>query len=164
MRKIRLYLEASPIIRVGDDESPIRQAITKEFFRIVAEKSDEYELFLSPVTIEEINKTKFEEKRLASAEFLNSVAHTELPENDTAEKLAWKYVAEDVLSESHIDDLRHVAYAVFSHCDYIITWNMRHLANEKTVSRVNAVNVAENYGKIYIATPEFFTGGKVYGI
>jgi hypothetical protein len=44
MRKTRLYLEASPIIRVGDDESPIRQAITKEFFRIVAEKSDDYEL------------------------------------------------------------------------------------------------------------------------
>ena len=53
MRKTRLYLEASPIIRVGDNESPIRQAITKEFFRIVAEKADEYELFVSPVTFEE---------------------------------------------------------------------------------------------------------------
>jgi hypothetical protein len=164
MRKTRLYLEASPIIRVGDNESPIRQAITKEFFRIVAEKSGEYELFLSPVTLEELERTESDEKRLASAEFLKSIVHPKLPKNDESENLALTYVAEDVLSQSHLDDLRHVAYAVFSHCDYIITWNMRHLANEKTVSRVNAVNVAENYGKIYIATPEFFTGGKVYGI
>jgi hypothetical protein len=40
---------------------------------------------------------------------------------------------------------------------------MGHLAKERTVSRVNAVNVAENYGKIYIASPEFLTGGKIYG-
>jgi predicted nucleic acid-binding protein len=145
----------SPIIRVSDNESPIRQAITKEFFRIVSEKSDDYELFLSPVTLEELERTESDEKRLASAEFLKSIVHTKLPKNDEAEDLALVYVNEDVLSLNHLDDLRHVAYAVFSHCDYIITWNMRHLANEKTVSRVNAVNVAENYGKIYIATPEF---------
>ena len=54
MRKTRLYLEASPIIMVAPDQDPIRQAITKEFFRIVAENSDEYELFVSPVTIEEL--------------------------------------------------------------------------------------------------------------
>jgi|GEM_PF-3726076 len=40
---------------------------------------------------------------------------------------------------------------------------MRHLANEKTVIRVNAVNAVEHHGSIYIATPEFITGGKVYG-
>ena len=163
MRKTRLYLEASPIIRVDDSDSPIRQAITKEFFRIVAEQPDDYELFVSPVTIEELEDAKTEEKRLASAKFLNSIAHTKLPRNNTAENLAWTYVAEGVLTHNRIDDLRHVAYAVTSQCDYIITWNMGHLAKERTVSRVNAVNVAENYGKIYIASPEFLTGGKING-
>jgi hypothetical protein len=164
MRKTRLYLEASPIIRVTDSESPIRQAITKEFFRVVADKVDEYELFVSPVTLGELGKAKTEEKRKATADFLKTIQYTELSKNDTAENLARTYITEGVHSESHIDDLRHVAYAVVSLCDYIITWNMRHLANDKTVSRVNAVNVAENYGKIFITTPEFFTGGRIYGI
>ena len=157
-------MEASPIIRVDDSNSPIRQVITREFFRIVAEKSGEYELFISPVTIDEINSAKTtEEKRKASAVFLETIHYTGLPENDEAEKLARIYANDGVLSQAHIDDLRHVAYAVVSRCDYIITWNMGHLANERTVSRVNAVNAVENCGKIYIATPEFFTGGKIYG-
>jgi len=76
MRKIRLYLDTSPIIMIGPDQDPIRRTITEEFFRIVAERADEYELFVSRVTLDEINKTKSGEKRLASAEFLNSIAHT----------------------------------------------------------------------------------------
>jgi hypothetical protein len=163
MRKTRLYLESSPIIRINDDKSPIRQAITKEFFRILAERSDEYELFISRVTVEELDETKSDEKREASTAFLNEINCTRIPHNDKVENLAWTYVSEGVLSQSHIDDLLHVAYAVVSHCDYIVTWNMRHLANDKTVSRVNTVNAIENYGKIFITTPEFFTGGKIYG-
>ena len=164
MRKIRLYLEASPIIRVDDNNSPIRQAITKEFFRIVAEKSETYELFLSPVTIGEIDTAKTtEEKRKAATNFLKTIQYTELSPSDEVEHLARNYVAGGVLSEKHIDDLTHVAYAVVSRCDYIITWNMGHLANEQTVRLVNIVNAAENYGRIFITTPEFLTGGKIYG-
>ena len=58
MRKTRLYLEASPIIMMCPGQDPIRQAITKEFYRIVAEQSDEYELFLSRVTLRRIGRCK----------------------------------------------------------------------------------------------------------
>ena len=163
MRKTRLYLEASPIIMMEPDQDPVRQAITKEFFRIVAEKSDEYELFISPVTLEELEKTESDEKRQASIDFLKTIQCTSLPENAEAENLAWIYIIDDVMSAARLDDLRHVAYAVVARCDYVITWNMRHLAREQTVSRVNAVNAVERYRNIYIATPEFLTGGTVYG-
>jgi len=163
MRKTRLYLDTSPIIMIGPDQDPIRRAITEEFFRTVAEKPDEYELYISPVTMKELRAVKSEEKRKASTDFLNATKHTELPQDDVAENLAWIYVTEGVLTQTHIDDLTHVAYAVAAHCDYVITWNMRHLANDRTVSRVNIVNAIENYGKIFIATPEFITGGKIHG-
>jgi hypothetical protein len=145
------------------DQDPIRRAITEEFFRIVAEKSDEYELFISPVTLYELDNTESEEKRQASTDFLKTIQCTRLPENDDAENLAWSYVVDNVMSQARMEDLRHVAYAVVARCDYVITWNMRHLAREQTVSRVNVVNAVENYGKIFITTPEFLTGGKVYG-
>ena len=163
MRKTRLYLESSPIIMMSPGQDPIRQGITKEFFRIVSENPDEYELFLSPVTIDELEDAKTEEKREANTDFLKIIQYTKLPENDEAENLAWIYTIDGVLSQAKMDDLRHVAYAVVARCDYVITWNMRHLANERTVRRVNIVNAVENYGKIFITTPEFLTGGKVYG-
>ena len=148
---------------IGPDQDPVRREITEEFFRIVAERSDEYELFISPMTIQELENAKSEEKREAGRRLLETFEHVELPQNDEAENLAWFYVADGVLSYNHIEDLTHVAYATFFRCDYVITWNMRHLANPRTVSRVNATNTVERYGKIFIATPEFFTGGQIYG-
>ena len=68
------------------------------------------------------------------------------------------YVAAEVLSSKHINDLRHVAYAVTSRCDYIVSWNMRHLVRLWTIDRVNAVNFENHYPKIMIVTPEFITG------
>ena len=63
MKKLKLYLETPTIIMVGPDQDPIRQAITKDFFRMVAEKSDEYELLTSPMVIRELNNAKTEEKQ-----------------------------------------------------------------------------------------------------
>ena len=163
MRKTRLYLDTSPIIMIEPDQDPRRKAITEEFFRIVAANPDEYELFVSPVTVDEMREDDAPEPQKAYANFRKTTNVTELPQNDVAENLAWIYVIEGVLTQTHIDDLTHVAYAVVAECDYVITWNMRHLANDQTVSRVNTVNTTENYGKIFIATPEFITGGKVYG-
>jgi uncharacterized lipoprotein len=148
---------------VTPDQDPIRQAITKEFFRIVMENPDEYELFLSPVIIGELDKAKTEEKRKATAAFLETIRYTELPENDEAENLAWIYTIDGVLSQANMDDLRHVAYAVVSRCDYVVSWNMKHLANDRTEMRVNRVNTSENYPKITIVTPEHFTKGDSYG-
>jgi len=162
MRKTRLYLDTSPIIMLGPDQDPIRQAITKEFFRIVAERTDEYELVISPMTIGELDDGT-EDQKTASDLILTSFHYTELPQSKEAENLAWTYVREGVLTQTHIKDLMHVAYTTYFECDYVITWNMRHLANERTVSRVNAVNSTGNFEKIYIATPEFLIGGKIYG-
>ena len=157
MRKTRIYLDTSPIIMIEPDQDPRRQAITKEFFRIMAEKSEEYELFVSPVTLEEL-RAGTHERNKESIAFLDAMKHEELPDNDEAENLAWIYATDGVLSQAHIDDLRHVAYAVVSRCDYIATWNMRHLANPRTIRRVADVNALENYAKIFITTPEHFTG------
>jgi len=106
--------------------------MTKEFFRTVAERSDGYELFVSSVTFEELDDGT-EDQKAASDLVLASLDYTELSRNKDAENLAWTYVSECVLAQSHIKDLMHVAFAVFFRCDYVITWNMRHLANERTV-------------------------------
>jgi len=147
---------------VAPGQDPRRQAITKEFFRIITASPDEYELFLSPVTLEELRGAKTEGLRKFNAEFLETICHTELPPNDEAENLAWIYTIDGVLSQTNINDLRHVAYAVVARCDYVVSWNMRHLTNAKTEMRVGQVNDKENYKRITIVTPEHFTKGATY--
>ena len=103
-----------------------------------------------------------EEHRKSNAEFLATVCYTKLPQNEEAENLAWMYTIDGVLSQANIDDLRHVAYAVVNRCDYVVSWNMRHLANAKTEVRVNQVNAKEKFMNIVIVTPEHFTKGDTY--
>jgi hypothetical protein len=147
---------------VTPGQAPHRQAITKEFFQFVTDNADEYELFLSPVNVGELNRAKTVEKRQATAAFLETIQYTDLPKNMEAENLALVYSADGVLSQANIDDLRHVAYAVIARCDYVVSWNMKHLANARTEIRVNRVNANENYAKITIVTPEHFTNGGAY--
>lgn len=159
MRKLRLYLDTSVISDIDAPADSERGTITKEFFRIVAENPDEFELIVSPITTAEIDDTP-EPKLTLLTTFLKRLVPVRLPENPEAENLAWIYVLEDVLSANHIDDLMHVAYAVTARCDYVISWNMRHLVNPKTISRVNEVNALEKFSHIIIATPLLITGEK----
>lgn len=159
MRKLRLYLDTSVISDIDAPAESERGAITKEFFRIVAEKPEEFELFISPTMLEEIDEAP-KEKRFLLMAFLNSISYVELPKSLEAENLAWIYVLENVLSDNHIDDLTHVAYAVTARCDYVVSWNMKHLVNVRTIARINEVNVLENFPRIMIATPLLITGEK----
>jgi hypothetical protein len=155
MKKIRLYLDTSVISEF--DTNSYRGKITREFFRIIAENSNDYELVISPITITELFDSP-PEKRDKFITFLANTPHIELPFNQEAESLAWLYVVEEVLTDNHIDDLTHIAYAVLSRCDYVISWNMRHLVNPKTINSVNNVNLLNHFYCIVISTPQLFTG------
>jgi hypothetical protein len=90
--------------------------------------------------------------------FLETLPITYLDDNPEVAALARKYVEYGVLTEKHWDGLRHIAYAVCDQCDYIVSWNMKHLSNPKTISRVNAVNALIGKPHIAIKPPSFFTG------
>jgi hypothetical protein len=154
MRKTSLYLDTSVISEVDADS--MRGKITREFFRVVAE-SNEYELVISPVTMDELLNSPLE-KRNKFVVFLKNTPHRVLSANQDAENLAWLYVMEEVLTDNHIYDLMHLAYAVVFRCDYVISWNMRHIVHPKTISRVNNVNMLNNFNRIMISTPQLFTG------
>jgi hypothetical protein len=155
MRKIRLYLDTSVISEIDTDS--YRGKITREFFRIVAESSNDYELVISPVTMEELLDSPLE-KRDKFIVVLKNNFHIKLPSNQDAENLAWLYVVENVLSDHHINDLTHIAYAVVFRCDYVVSWNMKHIVHPKTINGVNNVNILNNFNRIMIATPQLFTG------
>lgn len=157
MRKLRLYVDTSVISMIEPSQDSTLRTITNEFFRLVAAQSDQYETFISPVTESELAEAP-DEKETFFASFLAMFPHTVLPENIEVQSLASLYIAENILTDKHVDDLRHVAYAVLARCDHIVSWNMRHLVNPRTMSRVNDTNVLNRYPTISIVTPSFFTG------
>ncbi|GHT41888.1 hypothetical protein FACS189443_4230 [Planctomycetales bacterium] len=157
LRKIRLYLDSSVVCDIESETE--RGNMTREFFRYIAENPDEYELTVSPVLKRELNDAN-ENQRKITFDFIDRTPHTELAESTEADDLTKLYVQEGVLSDKHTDDLAHVAYAVIFRCDYVVSWNMKHLVKDRTMRRVNDVNTAYRYPAIVIVTPLFITGEK----
>jgi predicted nucleic acid-binding protein len=136
---------------------PEKQAISQAFFRMMVEQPDNFEVVVSPVLLQEMSKAS-EMQQQRSQAILQSIRYVEIPAQEEANDLALLYIAAETLSKKHFNDLLHVAYAVLARCDYIVSWNMKHLVRVWTVDRVNAVNFENHYPKIMIVTPEFITG------
>jgi hypothetical protein len=77
-------------------------------------------------------------------------------ENQEAADLAREYVSENVLSWKSLNDCLHIALSALSSCDYLVSWNFRHLVNVRTVEGVRKVNAIKHYKEIMIVSPNMF--------
>ena len=164
MRKLRIYLDTSVISMINAPHVPDKEAVTKEFFRYVTERPDEFELFISPVLVAEIKKCPSNERRSKLLDTLNDIPFTFIQETTEIENLVNIFIAEKVLGERHQNDLTHISFAVVARCDYIVSWNFRHFVNYRTINRVGTVLKEYNYGSVFIVTPETFTGEQYHEI
>ena len=155
MRKIKLYLDTSVISHIDAPHKPEAEAITHAFYRFLAERSGEYELYISPVVELEVDNCP-EPKRSTLKTFLLELDCIALPADPKAEDLVEMYIAEGVLAAQHHNDLSHIAYAVVADCDFIVSWNFKHFVNERTPTRVNVVNAKHEYRAVTILSPSAF--------
>ncbi|MBC7927315.1 MAG: type II toxin-antitoxin system VapC family toxin [Bryobacteraceae bacterium] len=57
-------------------------------------------------------------------------------------------------------DAEHVSYAAFYGCDYLLTWNVRHIANPELRRTVDTIIRSQGYEPAVICTPAlWFAGG-----
>ncbi|MDR1269040.1 MAG: hypothetical protein LBK82_05915 [Planctomycetaceae bacterium] len=150
MKKLKIYLDTSVISMLDDSSLGI---ITRRFFDVVTQYN--CELVISEVVENEINETKAN-KREAIFYFLSTLNVMTIPYDDRSNNLAWKYVIEGVLTDNHIDDLMHVAYATVYECDAIVSWNRKHIAKQSKIQKLNLCNLKYNYRSITICTPQEF--------
>ena len=87
-------------------------------------------------------------------EKLELLRFTILDETEEVQALAAEYVNNGVLTQNSYDDCLHIAQAVIGKCDYLVSWNYRHIVRPKTVQTVKMVNLIGRYNEISICTPE----------
>jgi hypothetical protein len=68
-------------------------------------------------------------------------------------RLAQEYVRRGVFSSATIEDALHVAIAVASRRDILVSWNFRHLVNRRRRAQINEVNVLLDHATIEILAP-----------
>ena len=152
MNKIKIYLDTSVISHLQALDVPIKMKITNEFWNMIM-INKKYSVYISEVVLEEIDNCKDNKKKLLLGE-LSKLGYILIERNEKALKLQNKYLENNVLKIKSKDDLLHIALAIVSDIDYIVSWNFKHFVNIKTITKVNEVNINNGYGYVNILSPE----------
>jgi hypothetical protein len=74
--------------------------------------------------------------------------------------VASRFIDLGVLRQKSLRDCQHIAAAIISGCDAIVSWNFKHIVNHKTVMGVKAVAALEGYNDLLIYMPSILIGGE----
>ncbi len=129
---------------------------TKNFLKLIS-RSQKISVFLSNITITELENTPGEKLRKDLFNLLKEFPYQIIGQSENVEQLAEEFLKRKIIPEKYKNDARLIAAAVVAGVPVIITWNMKHMANITVKRAVNSVNILMGYGNVDIVTPMEFT-------
>ena len=148
--KIKVYLDTSVISYLDQQDAPAEMALTQQVWEKI--KSGKYDVYISDVVLRELNDCK-EEKRNKLLNYLKEIQFQTVEITDKTMKLAEKFIDFGVLKKKSFDDCQHIAAAIVSDCDIIISWNFKHIVNVKTIRGVKVITTMEGFKDLLIYQP-----------
>ena len=128
MKKTRIYLDTSVISHLDAPETPEKMRDTLRLWGKI--QAGKYEVVLSEVVFIELADCP-EPKRGDLYVFLQGIRYERVESSDNVVALASKFVDFGILKEKSINDCRHIAAALLSGCDIIVSWNFKHIVNPR---------------------------------
>ncbi len=148
----RIYLETSFVSACVATRTDISSVYRKQAsLTWWNESSREHDLFISTEVARELSDPAYP-RRVQALEMLRDITLLELtPE---AIDLARILIREKVMPAPELGDAAHVAIATLAGIEYMVSWNVRHLANINKVAHLNRVCAAQGYTPPQIVIPE----------
>ena len=156
MKKQKIYLDTSVISHLDAPDTPEKMADTLRLWNQIKEGS--YNVVLSEIVFDELANC-LEPKRSYLAAYLQQVQFERAKSDDDTVALASKFIDFGVLKERSFDDCRHIAVALLSDCDIIVSWNFKHIVNAKTIRGTRVITTMEGFKDIIICSPTMLIGG-----
>ncbi|MGI8495803.1 MAG: type II toxin-antitoxin system VapC family toxin [Pyrinomonadaceae bacterium] len=149
--KPKVYIETSipsfyHEIRV-EPEMVARRDWTRQFWD---EFSDNYSLVTSVAVLDELNKGEPPNKRKC-LELIENVPLVLVEPEITA--IVQTYIQRKVMPENPVGDALHLALASFHKCDFLLTWNCKHLANANKFGHIRQINALLGLYNPSLVTP-----------
>ncbi len=141
----RLYLDTSVPSAYYNDRHRERQLVTQHIWH---EKLPNYHLVISNITIKELGATKNRKRRRKLAELVREIEMFVLTQ--AAKTLADEYLKNLIMTKN---DASHAACATISGCEFLLSWNFTHLANDRSQQKINEINLNHGYKAITITSP-----------
>jgi predicted nucleic acid-binding protein len=151
MHKLSVYVETSVWSHAFADDAPALREATEQF--LADAREGKYELYISDVVLLEIGRAQ---QNLADRlrQLVKQLNPTIVDLDDDMDQLAQDFLDQGVVPPSKIEDSQHVAAAVVSELDALVSWNYRHLVNVRRREKFYQISVMHGYYKpLQIVTP-----------
>ncbi|MCL2611079.1 MAG: PIN domain-containing protein [Defluviitaleaceae bacterium] len=129
-RKKKLYLDTSVISHLDQRDVPEKMQQTQELWEVF--KTGKYDIVISEVAFGEIDKCPTEKRKLLY-NYIKEISYIEYATTEETDEIAEQIIAEKILARKHLNDCYHIASAILTECDILLSWNFDDLANAKTV-------------------------------
>ena len=147
MKQQRVYIDTSIIGGFFDKEF---EKETKMLFQRLENK--EVIFVISTILGKELENAPLKVKNLLNNYDEDSFERVDL--TNEAKELADKYIAENVVGKTNLDDCRHIALATIAKVDILASWNFKHIVNLIRIRGFNAVNLKNGYATLEIRNPK----------
>lgn len=115
------------------------------------DRSKSFQLFASQLVVQEASRG---DENAASLR-LSEVAKLDLLDTtDEVINLAEALISDNLIPKNVAEDAVHIAVATVNAMDYLLTWNLKHIANAIIRGRVEAICRLKGYEPPIICTPE----------
>ena len=145
--KLKIYLDTSVFSAYFDDRAQDRRAQTVEFWERIAA----FDACTSELAREELQNTPTADRRKRLLRLLDGLTLHSITEE--MRQLSERYVQAGVFTAIMMNDAVHVAAAVFTRQDLLLSWNFKHLVNRVRRAKINQVNVSQGLPTIEIIAP-----------
>jgi hypothetical protein len=112
--------------------------------------SNSYSLVTSEPVLEELNQGNFPNKSKALS-LMESVSI--LPVEQLIIEIVDTYLNRKLMPQNPAGDALHPAVASYHKCDFLLTWNCKHLANANKFGHIRLINSSLNLFTPEIVTP-----------
>ena len=137
----------------SEPEMVVRREWTRRWWR---DAGANYELVTSEAVIEELSRGDFP----AREDCLRLIKGLPLvPIEPAVAEIVRIYIARQVMPRSPVGDALHLAVASYHRCDFLVTWNCRHLANASKFDHIRRVNTMLGILVPALVTPLELLGG-----
>ena len=151
MPRLSVYVETSVWSHAFADDAPESREATRRFLDDARE--GRYELFISPIVLMEVARAS-EEVAARLTGLIEELAPVVLDFDEEMDRLAQDFLERGVVPPSKVEDAQHVAAAVASELDVLVSWNYRHLVNVRRREEFHHISVMNGYYKpLQIVTP-----------
>jgi hypothetical protein len=151
--KPKVYLETTIISYFA--ARPSRDIITAAHQQITQEwwegRRSNFEIYISQIVLQEANEGDKDAVR-RRLEMLEAIPEIEV--NPEAVALAQVLVSEGLIPQKAAADALHIAIATVQGMDYLLTWNLKHLANATIRNALADACRQHGYEPPVICTPE----------